>query len=156
VAQAKKLYWEKLCSKEVTESKDLHKVWKKLKELKNGYTVQQFPVKLENNNFPSNEDKAEAFVNVFSENSLSSSLGLNNQNQRKKEEEKEEYNKPINMNNEMYINADITIEEFKDALNSFKNNTSAVGLDGISYQLLCHLPLKWMELLHSFFPLLLE
>jgi ribonuclease HI len=106
---------------------------------------------LENKNFPSNYDKAEAFVDLFSNNSLTSSLSENNKSQRHIEEEKDVYNKSINMNNDVYINADITFNEFLQALNSFSNNKSAVGLDGISYQLLCHLPLTWLELLHSFF-----
>ena len=34
--------------------------------------LKAYPIKLENNDFPSGQDKAEAFVNLFAENSLSS------------------------------------------------------------------------------------
>ena len=42
--------------------------------MKNGYKLQVYPIKLENSDFPSGQDKAEAFVNLFAENSLSSNL----------------------------------------------------------------------------------
>ena len=47
---------------------------KKVKEMKNGYKLQTYPIKLETNDFPSRLDEAEAFVNFFTENSLSSNL----------------------------------------------------------------------------------
>ena len=47
---------------------------KKVKEMKNGYKLQAYPIKLENNDFPSGQDKAEAFVNLHAEYSLSSNL----------------------------------------------------------------------------------
>ena len=34
----------------------------KVKEMKNGYKLQAYPIKLENNDFPSRQDKAESFV----------------------------------------------------------------------------------------------
>ena len=37
----------------------------KVKEMKNGYKVQAYPIKFENNDFSSRQDKAEAFVNMF-------------------------------------------------------------------------------------------
>ena len=46
----------------------------KVNEMKNGYTLQAYPIKLENTDFPRRQDKAEAFVNMFAENSLSSNL----------------------------------------------------------------------------------
>ena len=42
----------------------MYKVWKKDKEMKNGYKLQAYPIKLENNDFPSGQDKAEALVNL--------------------------------------------------------------------------------------------
>ena len=42
----------------------------KVKELKNGYKFQAYPIKLEKNDFPRRLDKAEAFVNLFTENSI--------------------------------------------------------------------------------------
>ena len=69
----------------------MYKVWKKVKEMKNGYKLQAYPIKLENNDFPSGQDKAEAFVNLFAENSLSSNLNPAIIKFRKEEEHKEEY-----------------------------------------------------------------
>ena len=42
--------------------------------MKKGYRLQAYPIKLENTDFPRRQDKAEAFVNMFAENSLSSNL----------------------------------------------------------------------------------
>ena len=42
--------------REVLESKDMYKVWKKVKEMKNGYKLQAYPIKLENNDFPSGRE----------------------------------------------------------------------------------------------------
>ena len=37
--------------------------------MRNGIKLQAYPIKLENIDFPSRQDKAEAFVNMFAENS---------------------------------------------------------------------------------------
>ena len=41
----------------------------KVNEMKNGYKLQAYPIKLENTDFPRRQDKAEAFVNMFAQNS---------------------------------------------------------------------------------------
>jgi hypothetical protein len=38
---------------------------KKVKDLKNGFTLPKYSIKLENNSFPSEVEKAEAFVDFF-------------------------------------------------------------------------------------------
>ena len=53
IAEAKRFQWTEFCKREVLESKDMYKVWKKVKEMKNGYKLQAQPIKLENNYFPS-------------------------------------------------------------------------------------------------------
>ena len=63
--KGKQSYWTGFCKKKTSESKDVYKVWKKVKERKNGYKLQAYPIKLENNDFPSGQDKAETFVNLF-------------------------------------------------------------------------------------------
>ena len=45
------------------------KTWKKVKE-----RIQTYPTKLENNDLPSGQDKAEAFVYLFAKNSLFSNF----------------------------------------------------------------------------------
>ena len=74
IAETKRSHWTEFCKSEVLESKDVYKVQKKLREMKNGYKLQVYTIKLENSDFPSGQDKAEAFVNLFAENSLSSNL----------------------------------------------------------------------------------
>ena len=66
----------------------MYKVWKQIKEMKNGYKLQAYPINLENNDFPSRQDKAEAFVNLFAENSLSSNLNPSIIKFRQEEEQK--------------------------------------------------------------------
>ena len=63
--------------------------------MKNGYKLQAYPIKLEYNDFPSGQDKAEAFVNLFAENSLSSNLSPSIIKFRKEEEQKEEHKDAI-------------------------------------------------------------
>ena len=62
----------------------------KVKEMKNGCKLQAYPIKLENNDFPSGQDKAEAFVNLFAENSLTSNLNPSIIKFRKEEEEEQQ------------------------------------------------------------------
>ena len=50
-----------------------------------------------------------------------------------------------------YLNTDITLTEMTKAQKSLNSNTSAVGIDGLSYQLLLHLPSKWKALLLTLF-----
>ena len=63
----------------------------KVKEMKNGCKLQAYPIKLENNDFPSGQDQAEAFVNLFAESSISSNLNPSIIKFRKEEEQEEEY-----------------------------------------------------------------
>ena len=41
---------------------------KTFKKMENGYKLQAYPIKLENNDFPSGQDKAEAIVSLIAEN----------------------------------------------------------------------------------------
>ena len=74
IAESNKSYWFELCKNEVSESKDMYKVWKKVTEMKNGYKLQVYPIKLEHNDFPSGKNKGEIFVFLFSEDNLSCNL----------------------------------------------------------------------------------
>jgi ribonuclease HI len=150
VEQAKQKYWADFCIKEISESKDLHKVWKKVKQLKNGSHLQSYPINLNNQNFPSSLEKAEAFVNQFASTMVSSSLTKNRQEYRKTEEIRSK-NESQSTSDDNVINSCFTFQEFIDALKSFEGNNSAVGIDGMSYQLLIHLPENWKKLLFSFY-----
>ena len=122
----------------------------KVKEMKNGYKLQAYPIKLENNDFPNGQDKAEAFVNLFAGNSLSSNLNPSIIKFRKEEEQKEEYKDAIS-NQCHYLNSPLQYDEFIETLESFASNSTAVGIDGISYPMLNHLPDSWKQLLHAFY-----
>ena len=150
IAEAKTSHWTEFCKREVLQSEDMYKVWKKVKEMKNGYKLQAYPIKLENNDFPSGQDKAEAFVNLFAENSLSSNINPSIIKFRKEGEQKEEYKDAI-PNQCHYLNSPLQYDEFIETLESFTSNSTAVGIDGISYQMLNHLPDSWKQLLHAFY-----
>ena len=149
IAKAKHQYWVGFCQKEVSESKDLQKVWKKVKKMKNVFNLPDYPIKIDNNSFPSASEKAEAFNSMFSENSLSAKLHPDIRHARLREEQTMLEEPPADTSH--YLNSAIQMDEFVEALESFKNNNSAVGLDGISYQMLINLPTIWKELLLSFF-----
>jgi ribonuclease HI len=148
ICQAKSSFWIQYCSKEVSESKDICKVWKKIKQMKHGCNLQSYPLKLHGNIFPSAKEKGIAFLELFTKNSLTSSLPPMVLAERQKQEMDNSYADPVAIN-DYYLNAKISYEEFDEALLSFKSNTTAVGLDGISYQMLIHLPEDWKRKLHS-------
>ena len=118
--------------------------------MKNGYKLQAYPIKLENNDFPNRQDKAEAFVNVFAENSLSSNLNPSVIKIRKEEAQKEKYKDAIS-NQCHYLNSPLQYDECIETLKSFASNSTAVGIDGISYQMLNQLPDSWKRLSHAFY-----
>jgi ribonuclease HI len=152
IALAKKNFWTEFCKSEIAESKDMHKVWSKLKEMKNVNNLPNYPITLTNNHFPSALEKAEAFATTFAENSNSSILNPEMKAFRLQEEMQEKF-KDINNNypDQSFLNSPFTFNEFIEILHSFTNNTSSVGIDGISYQMLSHLPPKWKRLLFSFY-----
>ena len=90
----------------------------KVKEMKNGYKLQAYRIKLENNDFPNGQDKAEAFENLFAGNSLSSNLNPSIIKFRKEEEQKEEYKDAIS-NQCHYLNSPLQYDEFIETLESF-------------------------------------
>ena len=143
---SQKSHCTEFCKREVLESKDMYKVWKTVKEMNNGYKLQAYPIKFENNDFPSGQDKEEAFVNLFSENSLSSNLSPSIIKFRKKEEYKDAISDQCHC-----LNSPLPYDEFIETLESFASNSTAVGVDGISYQMLNHLPDNWEQLLHAFY-----
>ena len=61
IAESNKSYGTELCQTEVSESKGMYKVWKRVTEMKNRYKVQARPIKLDHNDFPSGQNKGETF-----------------------------------------------------------------------------------------------
>ena len=122
---------------------------KKVRVMTNGYKLQTYPIKLEKKDFPSGLDKAEAFVNLFTENSLTSNLNPVVMKFRQEEEQTEIYQDAF-PDQRHYLNSPIQYDEFLETLETFASNTTTVGIDGVSYQMLNHLPLSWKQLLHAF------
>ena len=150
IAKAKKAYWKHFCNNEVSESKDMHIVWKKLKIMKNGFNRPKYPIKINKKVFPTSSEKADSFANFFSLMSNTSRLSNEEKLFRINEESKEEYKDPP-ADNSNVINAPLTNEEFDIAMEHFSNNKTAVGMDGISYKMLSNLPTSWKSALFSFF-----
>ena len=71
---------------------------------------------------------------------------------RKKDEQKEIYQDAF-PDQCYYLNSPIQYGDFSflQILESFASNTTTVGIDGVSYQMLNHLPLCWKQLLHAFY-----
>jgi ribonuclease HI/L-rhamnose mutarotase len=148
IASEKRKFWYDYCSSAVNNSQDTAKVWKKISEMKNGFQLPQCPLKLLDNKFPSPHEKAEEFVKVFANVSNSHNLPINVKNKREYLENTEEYDAPPPDDN-LYINSEIKYEEVQNAILELGRKRSAVGLDGISYNLLMHLPVKWVNILHT-------
>ena len=150
IAQAKQDHWASFCKTEVSSHNDVPKVWQKLHEMKKGIKLPQYPIKFGNNKFPSNAEKAEAFVNMFSDTMRTSSLPSDRQQYRASEERQETYKDPVPQNDHC-INSSITTEEVRDAISLLGNKKTSVGLDIVSNQMLQHLPDKYITLLCDFF-----
>ena len=150
IAQAKRQYWSSFCVTEISSHKDIQKVWKKFHEMKQGPTLPQCPIKVENNKFPTLFEKAEAFVDMYANTMRLDGLSSECRCFRNEEEKKDLYKEPA-ANNTHYTNAPITIQEVKEAILSLTTKKSSVGLDAISNEMLKHLPEKFIALLHCVF-----
>ena len=69
IAQAKRQYWSSFRANQISDHKDLHKVWRKLYEMNKGVNLPNCPVRLENRKFPTTFEKAEAFTEIFAQTS---------------------------------------------------------------------------------------
>ena len=150
IAEAKKEYWSTFCSNEVYDHTDLSKVWDKMKEVKNGISLPCYPITESHNAFPSDEEKAEIFADVFAQNSQHIGLSPTSRAYRVKEEQFSMYNDPL-PENDLWFNSPITYEELKTAISSLHDKKSSVGIDAISNQLIKHLPENCLIFLHNIF-----
>ena len=121
--------------------------------MKNVFHLPAYPIRLEHNNFPSALDKAEAFNDMFSENSLSENL---HSNVGHKLQEDQVILEEPSLDFSHYLNCPIQFDEFIESLASFTDNNSAVGLDGISFQMLVNLPTHCKKAPIFMFPKMLE
>ena len=89
--------------------------------MKQGPNLPQCPIKLENNNFPTPLEKAEAFADMYAETMRIEGLPSDCRHLRSEEEKKDFYNEPL-ANNDHYTNAPITLHEVKEAIVSLTKN----------------------------------
>ena len=87
---------------------------------------------------------------MFSKNSRVEGLLPSCKEHREKEENKSMYTDPIPQN-DLYINAPITITEIKTAISAIKKTKCSVGIDIISNDMLKHLPENAIIYLHKLF-----
>ena len=107
------------------------------KRLKKKKRIQTYPIKLENNDLPSGQDRAEAFVYLFAENSLSSNFSpLILFKKNRYEEQKEDYQDAI-LGQCHHFNSPLQCDNFLELLESFASNTTTVGMDGIFHIKCC-------------------
>ena len=78
ITKAKESYWKEFCSNFINSNINTQEIWKKVKSMKNINCLPNYPIVLENNHFPSDEEKADAFVNFFYLNSTTSGLDDDN------------------------------------------------------------------------------
>ena len=150
INRVKTEYWSSFCTKEVTSHKDISKIWKKVSDIKNSTRLPNYPLKIGDNKFPSAKEKAESFVNMFSKNSRLEGLSSHCKKYREKEELQSIYTDPAPQN-DLCINAPITITELKNVISTIKNTTCSVGIDIVSNSMIKHLPENAIRYLHSLF-----
>lgn len=150
IYKAKQEYWNSFCTKDITNFNDSKKIWKKLHDMKSKERLPSFPIKLGNNQFPSDLDKAEAFVDFFSTNSRSEGLSTNSKMFRN-EIEMSTLENNYNIHQDIFINAPITLDEVHKAIFSLKNKNVSVGIDIISNDMIKNFPQNAVLFLHNLF-----
>ena len=152
VKEAKKLYWENYCLANINTQTNIQEVWKKIKSMKNHREEQQYPIKVENDDIPSQFDKAEEFVAMFASNSSLSGLLPDDRDYRLNIESRQEINNNANVfNKNNQLDSDISREELLHQINKLSTKSSSVGLDGIANIMLKHLPSNLLDLLLQIF-----
>ena len=116
----------------------------------NQETCKKYGTKVKEMNTGYRLDKTEAFVIfVYRKQFI---FNLNPVVMRfRKEEEQTETDQDAFPDQCHYLNSPIQYDEFLETLESFASNTATVGDDGVSYQMLNHLPLSWKQLLQAFY-----
>ena len=148
IEEAKRTYWSTFCTENLQSDMNMQEIWKKITAMKNGIQEPEYPIILENNDFPSKMDKAEAFVSHFAKNSTLSGLNATSQTYRLNNEKI-----PLNINDlpdnpqNKYINKNITLNELNDQIKMLNSKKTSVGLDGISNIMIKNLPYNMIDLL---------
>ena len=117
--------------------------------MKNNVNLPQCQIKLPGNDFPTDYEKAELFVNMFAQTSRLEGLSDDMKKYREDQEKKNIYKDPT-PDNSISFNSAITFSELTDSIESLPKEITAVGIDGISNEMLKHLPHNWLIILHTF------
>ena len=150
--EAKRKYWANFCTESLTTETNMQKIWEKVKTMKNGLQQPKFPINIDNNQLPSQADKAEAFADHFAINSTLLGLSNSDRDYRLQVE-----NTPLKSNNthptpeNLHINKEITRIELLEQVNLLNNKTTSVGIDGISNIMLKQLPSNMLDFLLKIF-----
>lgn len=150
IALAKQQHWKQFCDSEISEAKDTGKLWNKIREMKHGYRLPSYPIKLTNNDFPSNQVKAEEFASIFAKSMSADGLTEEDKNYRMLAESQEEYCDPPT-DNSHFLNSSLQLQEVVDAITCLPTKKTAVGIDAISNEMLRNLPLSWLSVIHVIF-----
>ena len=152
VERAKKEYWLSFCNKEVIEGTNIKKVWEKVKTMCNGIHLPHCQIQTKTSDLLDNEQKAEIFANIFSSSSRTDQLSP----ERRKYRETYLPNNtridlPVESNdNKDNINLEISYEEIISQIRLLTNKHTSVGVDGISNEMISHLPINWIDFLFQF------
>ena len=146
--QAKMEYWSSFCTNLSTNKLNLRTVWRKVKEMRHGLELPKYPILIDSDDLPTNKTKAEAFVNMFSK--ISRNEGLPQCDRDFRTEEENSYKIPVTCPiEEKYssINNDISMNEIIWSQSMTSSTGSSVGLDGISKEMIIHLPASILSFL---------
>ena len=141
ISRCKKDYWTSLYSNCTNTQVSSQQLWSKLKEMDHGFQPPKYPIKLSDNDLPSDQDISEAFVDMFSEHSTLSNDSAFDPTLRIEEDQcNNQNNVSINDINYTYINSEISMDELTETIGTTVPDESSVGLDGISKEMILYLP----------------
>lgn len=148
IASAKRAFFDKLMTSEVSSHHDLGQAWKSLKALKNNFRIPPAPLSVNGKVIEADRDKAEIFADEFAKVSQTSSLSAENILHRQREQSSPFMSAPPADNSQTF-NAPLTLCELTTAISSISSKKVAVGPDGISYAMIKHFPPSFLDVILS-------
>ena len=65
INNAKRIFWNAFCTKEVTTPKDINKLWKKIKTIKNSNNLPTTPILSNNKTIPADKGQRDLCRHIF-------------------------------------------------------------------------------------------
>ena len=147
INHAKQTYWENLV-KDTDISSNIQQLWSKIKHIKCGISLPDYPIHLNNNNLPSDIDKANAFVDQFALNGTLNGLSdINSLHRTTFEQTHPLPNFHEFPNTQSDYSTLITLDELNTHLLDLNQKKTSSGLDGITNKMIKSLPPQIIELL---------